>query len=344
MAPGDLDHAFFTNSGSEATDTALKIALAYHRVRGEASRTRLIGRERGYHGVGFGGISVGGMSPNRKWFGSLLPGTDHLSHTYNREKQAFTKGEPEWGGHLAEELERLVQLHDASTIAAVIVEPMSGSTGVLPPPKGYLRRLREICDAHGILLIFDEVITAFGRLGHAFAAERFGVVPDMICFAKGVTSGTIPLGGVLAGKHVYDAFMHGPEHVIELFHGYTYTGHPMAAAAALATLETYHEEGLFERARKLEGLWADAVMSLKGHPLIADIRTIGITAGMDLVPVPGAPGKRAYDLMETGFHDHGLMVRISGDTVALSPPLIVSESQIDEILSDKLPKMLDAVA
>jgi beta-alanine--pyruvate transaminase len=344
MAPGTLDHAFFTNSGSEATDTALKIALAYHRVRGEASRTRLIGRERGYHGVGFGGISVGGMSPNRKWFGSLLPGTDHLSHTYNREKQAFTKGEPEWGGHLAEELERLVQLHDASTIAAVIVEPMSGSTGVLPPPKGYLRRLREICDAHGILLIFDEVITAFGRLGHAFAAERFGVVPDMICFAKGVTSGTIPMGGVLAAKHVYDAFMNGPEHVIELFHGYTYTGHPMAAAAALATLETYHEEGLFERARKLEGLWAEAVMSLKGHSLIADIRTIGITAGIDLVPLPGAPGQRAYDLMETGFHDHGLMVRISGDTVALSPPLIVSESQIDEMLSDKLPKMLDAVA
>jgi beta-alanine--pyruvate transaminase len=342
MAPGNLDHAFFTNSGSEATDTALKIALAYHRVRGEASRTRLIGRERGYHGVGFGGISVGGMVANRKWFGSMLPGVDHLPHTYNRDEQAFTKGQPEWGGHLADELERLVQLHDASTIAAVIVEPMSGSTGVLPPPVGYLQRLREICDTHGILLIFDEVITAFGRLGHAFAAERFGVVPDMICFAKGVTSGTVPMGGVLAGKHIYDAFMSGPEHVIELFHGYTYTGHPMAAAAALATLETYHEEGLFERARKLEDVWADAAMGLKDHPLVADIRTIGITVGIDLVPVPGTPGKRAYDAMESGFHDHGLMVRISGDTLEFSPPLIISESQIDEMFSDRLPKMLDA--
>jgi beta-alanine--pyruvate transaminase len=248
------------------------------------------------------------------------------------------------GRHLADELERLVQLHDASTIAAVIVEPMAGSTGVLPPPKGYLQRLREICDRHGILLIFDEVITAFGRLGHAFAAERFGVVPDMLTFAKGVTSGTIPMGGVMTGQHIYNAFMNGPEHVIELFHGYTYTGHPMAAAAALATLETYNEEGLFARALKLEDLWADAAMSLRGHPLIADIRTIGLTVGIDLVPVDGAPGKRAYDVMETGFHDHDMMVRITGDTLALSPPLIVSESQIDEMFSDRLPKMLDAAA
>lgn len=343
LAPGDLDYAFFANSGSEAADTALKMALAYHRAKGEASRMRMIGRERGYHGVGFGGISVGGMAANRKWFGPLLPGADHLPHTYDREKQAFSKGEPEWGAHLANELERLVQLHDQSTIAAVIVEPMAGSTGALAPPKGYLKRLREICDRYGILLIFDEVITAFGRLGHAFAAERFDVVPDMITFAKGVTSGTIPMGGVLVRKHIYEAFMNGPEHMIEFFHGYTYSGHPMAAAAALATLETYKEEGLFERALELEPKWADAAMSLKGHPLVSDIRTIGLVAGIDLEPVPGAPGKRAYDAMETAFHDHDLMLRITADTIALSPPLIVSEEQIDEIFS-KFKQVLDAVS
>jgi beta-alanine--pyruvate transaminase len=242
MAPGDLDHAFFTNSGSEACDTALKIAIAYHNVRGQGSRQRLIGRERGYHGVGFGGISVGGMPNNRKFFGALLTGVDHLPATYSREHQAFTKGEPEWGVHLADDLERIVALHDASTIACVIVEPMAGSTGVLPAPKGYLQKLRAICDKYGILLIFDEVITGFGRLGAAFAAERYGVVPDMITFAKGVTSGTVPMGGVLVRKHIYDAFMKGPEHAIELFHGYTYSGHPLACAAALASLDVYRDE------------------------------------------------------------------------------------------------------
>src|SRR6202158_872504 len=266
LAPGDLNRVFFCNSGSEAVDTALKTALAYHNVRGEASRTRLIGRARGYHGVGFGGISVGGMPSNRKYFGSLLAGVDHLPHTYNREEQAFTKGEPEWGAHLADELERIVALHDASTIAAVIVEPMAGSTGVLPPPKGYLQRLRAICDKYGILLILDEVITGFGRLGHAFAAERYGVVPDMITFAKGVTSGAVPMGGVIVRKGIHDTFMRGPEHAIELFHGYTYSAHPLACAAGLATLDLYRDEKLFERAKKLEPKWADAAMGLKGLP------------------------------------------------------------------------------
>ncbi len=343
MAPGDLNYAFFTNSGSEAGDTALKIALAYHNVKGQASRTRLIGRERGYHGVGFGGISVGGMAPNRKFYGSLLAGADHLPHTYNREEQAFTRGEPEWGGHLADELERLVALHDASTIASVIVEPMAGSTGVLPPPKGYLKRLREICDKHGILLIFDEVITGFGRLGFAFAAERYGVVPDMITFAKGVTSGAIPLGGVLVRDHVYDAFMNGPDHAIELFHGYTYSGHPIAAAAALGSLDTYQEEGLFERAKKLEEPWADAFHSLKGEPNVADIRTLGLVGAIDMHPIEGTPGLRGYKAMETAFHDHNIMIRITADTIAVSPPLIISEDQIGEIV-DKIKKVLKAVA
>jgi beta-alanine--pyruvate transaminase len=263
LAPGDLDRVFFCNSGSEAVDTALKIALAYHNVRGEAARTRLIGRERGYHGVGFGGISVGGIVANRKHFGTLLAGVDHLPATYSREHQAFTKGEPGWGAHLADDLERIVALHDASTIAAVIVEPMSGSTGVLPPPKGYLEKLRAICDRHGILLIFDEVITGFGRLGYAFAAERYGVIPDMIVFAKGITSGSVPMGGVIVREGIYDAFMRGPEHVIELFHGYTYSSHPLACAAGLATLDLYREEKLFARARALEPHFADAAMSLK---------------------------------------------------------------------------------
>jgi len=344
MAPADLNYAFFCNSGSEAADTALKIALAYQRAKGQASRTRLIGRERGYHGVNFGGISVGGMVANRKWFGAHLAGVDHLPHTYNRKEQAFTRGEPEWGGHLADELERLVALHDASTIAAVIVEPMAGSTGVLPPPKGYLKKLREICDRHGILLIFDEVITGFGRLGHAFAAERFGVVPDLLTFAKGVTSGTVPMGGVMCRQHIYDAFMNGPDHVIELFHGYTYTGHPIAAAAGVATMDVYRDEKLFEKARKLENAWADAVFRLKGHPLIEDIRTLGLVAAFDLKPVEGKPGLRAYKAMENGFHDHGFMIRITADTIALSPPLIVSENQIDEIFNDKMPKVLASVS
>ncbi len=339
LAPGALDHVFFCNSGSEAVDTALKIALAFHNVRGQAARTRLIGRERGYHGVGFGGISVGGIVNNRKHFGALLAGVDHLPHTYNREKQAFTRGEPEWGAHLADDLDRIVALHDASTIAAVIVEPMAGSTGVLPPPKGYLERLRAICSKHGILLIFDEVITAFGRLGCAFAAERYGVEPDMITFAKGVTSGAVPMAGVVVSKAIYDAFMNGPEHVIELFHGYTYSAHPLACAAGLATLDVYRDEGLFERAKKLEPVWADAAMGLKGLPNVLDIRTVGLVAGIDLASKPDAVGKRAYEAMEKAFGDLGLMIRVTGDTIALSPPLIASESEIGEIF-DKLAKVL----
>src|SRR6187431_2532941 len=343
LAPGDLDHVFFCNSGSEAVDTALKVALAYHNIRGEASRARLIGRERGYHGVGFGGISVGGIVANRKQFGALFAGVDHLPMTYDREKQAFSIGEPEWGAHLADALDRIVALHDASTIAAVIVEPVAASTGVLPPPKGYLERLRAICDKHGILLIFDEVITGYGRLGYAFAAERYGVVPDMITFAKGVTSGAVPMGGVIVRKGIYDAFMKGPEHVIELFHGYTYSAHPLACAAGLATLDVYRDEGLFERARKLEKPWAQAALSLKGLPNVLDIRPVGLTVGIDLASRPDAVGKRGMDALDLGFFEHDVMFRAIGDTLALSPPLIVSESQIGEMF-DKLGRIIKAVA
>jgi beta-alanine--pyruvate transaminase len=342
LAPGDLDHVFFCNSGSEAVDSALKIALAYHHVRGEGARTRLIGRERGYHGVGFGGISVGGIVNNRKFFGSLLTGVDHLPHTYNRETQAFTKGDPEWGGHLADDLERIAALHDPSTIAAVIVEPMAGSTGVLPAPKGYLARLRAICDKYGILLILDEVITGFGRLGFAFAAERYGVVPDIITFAKGITSGAVPMGGAIVRAPVYDAFMRGPEHVIELFHGYTYSAHPLACAAGLAALDLYRKEKLFERARALEPKFADAAMALRGLPGVLDIRTIGLVAGIDLASKPDGFGKRAYAAMEKAFHEHGLMIRVTGDTIALSPPLIASEDEIGEIFA-KVGKVIEAV-
>jgi beta-alanine--pyruvate transaminase len=344
LAPGDLNHVFFCNSGSEAADTALKIALAYQRLTGNGGRTRLIGRERGYHGVNFGGTSVGGMTANRKMFGAYLAGVDHLPHTYNRAEQAFSRGEPEWGAHLADDLERLVTLHDASTIAAVIVEPMAGSTGALPPPKGYLKRLRELCTKHGILLIFDEVITGFGRLGAAFSAERFGIVPDIITFAKGVTNGTIPMGGVVVRQGIYDAFMQGPDHVHELFHGYTYSGHPVAAAAGLATLDVYRDEKLFERAAKLESVWADAAMTLQGHPLVEDIRTIGLVAGIDLKPMDGKPGLRTYQAMENAFHDYGFMMRIMGDSIAMSPPLIISENQIDEIFTHIMPKVLKSVS
>jgi len=343
LAPGDLDHVFFCNSGSEAVDTALKIALAYHNVRGNASRVRLIGRERGYHGVGFGGIAVGGIVANRKQFGALMAGVDHLQTTYNREKQAFSVGEPDWGAHLADDLDRLVGLHDASTIAAVIVEPVAASTGVLAPPKGYLERLRAICDKHGILLIFDEVITGYGRLGHAFAAERYSVQPDMITFAKGITSGSVPMGGVLVRKGIYDAFMRGPEHVIELFHGYTYSAHPLACAAGLATLDLYRDEGLFERARNLEKPWADAAMALKGLPNVLDIRTVGLTVGIDLASLPDGVGKRGYKALDTGFFEYGLMIRAVGDTLAMSPPLIVSEAQIGELF-DKVGKIIRAIA
>ncbi len=334
LAPADLDHVFFCNSGSEAADSALKMAIAYHRANGEGSRTRLIGRERGYHGVGFGGISVGGMVANRKFYGPLLAGTDHIPHTYNRAEQAFTAGEPEWG---------LVELHDASTIAAVIVEPMAGSTGVLPPPKGYLKRLRDICDKHGIILIFDEVITGFGRLGSATAAERFGVTPDILTFAKGVTSGTVPMGGCVVRKHIYEAYQTGPDHMIDLFHGYTYSGHPLAAAAGLATLDLYRDEGLFERARKIEPYFAERAMGLKGHGMVQDIRTIGLAAAFDLAPVDGLPGKRGFDAMRTAFHDENLMVRVSGDTIAFSPPLIAEEAHIDEIF-ETFGRTLDKVA
>jgi beta-alanine--pyruvate transaminase len=342
LAPGDLDHVFFCNSGSEAVDTALKIALAYHHVRGAGARTRLIGRERGYHGVGFGGISVGGIVNNRKFFGSLLTGVDHLPHTYNRDQQAFTKGEPEWGAHLADDLERIAALHDPSTIAAVIVEPMAGSTGVLPAPKGYLQRLRAICDKYGILLIFDEVITGFGRLGFAFAAERYGVMPDIMTFAKGITSGTVPMGGAIVRASVFDAFMHGPEHVIELFHGYTYSAHPLACAAGLATLDLYREEKLFERAHALESKFADAAMTLRGLPNVLDIRTVGLVAGIDLASKPDGVGKRAYAAMEKAFHDHGIMIRVTGDTIAVSPPLIVSEDEIGEMFG-KIGEVIEAV-
>ncbi len=343
LAPADLNRVFFCNSGSEAIDTALKIALAYHNVRGEGARTRLIGRERGYHGVGFGGISVGGIVNNRKMFGTLLAGVDHLPATYSREHQAFTKGEPEWGAHLADELERIVALHGASTIAAVIVEPMAGSTGVLPAPKGYLQRLRAICDRHGILLIFDEVITGFGRLGHAFAAERYGVTPDLLCFAKGVTSGTVPMGGVIARESIYDAFMRGPEHTIELFHGYTYSAHPLACAAGLATLDLYRDENLFDRAKRLEPVYADAAMTLKGLPNVLDVRTVGIAAGIDLASRPDAVGERGYEAMERAFQDEDLVIRITGDTLAIAPPLIVNETHIAELF-EKAARVIRAVA
>jgi beta-alanine--pyruvate transaminase len=343
LAPGDLDYCLFANSGSEAVDTALKVALAYHRNRGEGSRTRFIGRERGYHGVGFGGISVGGMVANRKMFGNMLSGVDHLPTTYNRAKQAFSRQEPDWGAETADELTRLIGLHDASTIAAVIVEPIAGSTGCLPPPKGYLEKLRKITADHGILLIFDEVITAFGRLGTCFAAERYNVVPDMITFAKGVTNAAVPMSGVLVRKGIYEAHMNGPEHVVELFHGYTYSGHPLAVAAGLATLDIYKNEGLFERAKALEAKFADAMMSLRSKPHVADIRPIGLICGIDLDSIPGKPGVRGYDAIERMYHEHDLYVRVTADTLIVAPPLIASESDIAEI-TERIGAVLDAVA
>ncbi len=329
LLPGDLDHVFFGNSGSEAVETALKIALAYHRARGDGARTRLIGRERGYHGVGFGGISVGGIAGNRKLYAGIA-GVDHLPHTFNLGKQAFSHGQPDWGAELADELERIAALHDPSTIAAVIVEPMAGSTGVLVPPKGYLERLKAICDKYGFLLIFDEVITGFGRLGASFATELFGVVPDMVCFAKGVTNGCVPMGGVVVKKHIYDAFMQGPENLIEFAHGYTYSGHPIAAAAALATLDIYAKEDLFNRAKALAPYWESAVHALKDLPNIVDLRNIGLVAGIELAPIAGKPGARAFDVYIKCF-ERGLLVRQTGDILALSPPLIVEKSQIDDM-------------
>jgi beta-alanine--pyruvate transaminase len=330
--PGDLDHVFFANSGSEAVDTALKIALAFHRVRGEGARQRLIGREKAYHGVGFGGISVGGLVNNRKFFGTLLAGVDHLRHTLDHEHNAFSRGLPKWGDHFADDLERLVALHDASTIAAVIVEPVAGSAGVILPTRDYLKRLRAICDRHGILLIFDEVITGFGRLGRPFGAQFFDVLPDMITAAKGLTNGAIPMGAVFARKHVYDAFMSAPAGTIELFHGYTYSAHPAACAAAIAAEGIYRNERLFERGEQLKGIWEDAVHSLRDLPNVIDVRNVGLIAAIELAPRPDAPGKRGYDALVNAF-ERGALIRVTGDTIALSPPLIIEPKQIDELVT-----------
>ena len=331
LTPVGLNRVFFTNSGSESVETALKMALAYHKVRGEGTRTRLIGRERGYHGVNFGGISVGGMVGNRKQFGTLLPGVDHLRHTHDPKRNAFSLGQPEFGAELADNLEDLVALHDASTIAAVIVEPVAGSTGVLVPPKGYLNRLREICDKHGILLIFDEVITGFGRTGNPFAAQTFGVTPDMIVMAKGLSNGSVPMGAVAVKQSIHDAFMNGPEHLIEFFHGYTYSAHPLACAAALGTLATYEEEGLLTRAGDLQAYFGEAVHSLRGEPNVIDIRNIGLVGGVELSPIAGSPAQRAFDIFLDCF-ERGVLLRTTGDTVALSPPLIIERGQIDQLV------------
>ena len=330
IAPEGMNHVFFTNSGSESVETALKTALAYHRAKGDGSRFRLIGRERGYHGVNFGGISVGGIVANRKMFGTLLTGVDHIRHTHDIERNAFTRGIPEHGAEFADDLERLVTLHDPSTIAAVIVEPMAGSTGVLIPPKGYLQRLREICDKHGILLIFDEVITGFGRLGTPFAPDAYGVIPDMITTAKGLTNGVIPMGAVFVRDEIHDAFMNGPEHLIEFFHGYTYSGNPMACAAALGTLETYQEEGLLTRGTEMASYWEDALHSMKGLPHVIDIRNQGLIGAIELEPIAGEPTKRAFSAFIKAF-ENNILIRTTGDIIALSPPLIIEKSHIDEL-------------
>ena len=331
IAPKGMEHVFFTNSGSESVDTALKMAIAYHRAKGEGARTRLIGRERGYHGVNFGGISVGGIVNNRKMFGTLLGGVDHMPHTHLPEKNSFVKGEPEHGWELANDLERIIALHDASTIAAVIVEPVAGSTGVLIPPKGYLKRLREICDKHGILLIFDEVITGFGRLGTPFAADYFDVQPDIITTAKGVSNGVIPMGAVFTTAAIHDTFMTGPEHMIEFFHGYTYSGNPIACAAALGTLDTYREEGLLTRGAELAAHWEEALHSLKGEPHVIDIRNIGLIGAIELAPIAGSPTKRAFQAFVKAY-ERGALIRTTGDIIALSPPLIITKGQIDELI------------
>lgn len=331
ISPPDLNHVFFTNSGSESVDTAMKIALAYHRANGESSRTKFIGREKGYHGVGFGGISVGGLGNNKKQFANLLPGTDYLPFFYDRTKSAFSKGEPTSGAETAAALESLVQLHDASTIAAVIVEPMVGSAGVYITPSGYLQKLREICDKHGILLIFDEVITGFGRLGSAFAATKYNVQPDLITTAKGLNSGTVPMGAVFAHDRIHDTVVNGaPEGAIELFHGYTYSAHPIAVAAALATQKIYKDESLFERANELSTYWQDGIHGLKGAPHVVDIRNSGLVGGIELDSRQGKIGQRAYDVFVKAY-ENGLLIRTTGDTIALSPPLIIEKGQIDQI-------------
>ncbi|MEM1400671.1 MAG: aminotransferase class III-fold pyridoxal phosphate-dependent enzyme, partial [Pseudomonadota bacterium] len=330
MMPGDIEHVFFTNSGSESCDTAMKIALAYHRANGEGTRTKFIGRERGYHGCSFGGISVGGISPNRKAFGGVLLATDHMPHTHNLEHNAFTKGQPEWGAHLADDLERLILLHDPSNVAAVMVEPFAGSAGVLLPPKGYLDRLRAITEKYGILLIFDEVITGFGRLGAASGSEFFGVVPDIMSTAKGITNGTVPMGAVFVRKHLYETVVSGPENLIELFHGYTYSGHPLACAAAMATLDVYQGEDLFNRVNSVAPHWENALHGLAGLPNVIDIRNLGLVGAVELDPIPGSPGARAYDVF-LRCYEKGVLVRFTGDIIALTPPLIIELSEIDRI-------------
>ena len=331
ITPKSLNKVFYTNSGSESVETALKMALAYHKANGDGGRTRLIGRERGYHGVNFGGISVGGIVNNRKMFGTLLSGVDHLPHTHLPEKNAFSKGQPEHGAELADELERIATLHDPSTIAAVIIEPVAGSTGVLIPPKGYLERVREICDKHGFLLIFDEVITGFGRLGSPFAADYFGVTPDIITTAKGLTSGVIPMGAVIVTEKIHDIFMNGPDNMIEFFHGYTYSGNPVAAAAGIGTLETYSEENLLIRGSRLANFWENKLHSLSDHPFVTDIRNIGLIGAIELKPIDGMPTKRAFNAFLKAF-EKGCLIRTTGDIIALSPPLIIKESQIDELI------------
>jgi len=343
MAPDGFTQCFFTNSGSESVDTALKIALGFHRARGEGNRTRLIGRERAYHGVNFGGMSVGGIVPNRKIFSAnLIPGVDHIRATMNLEHTAFTRGQPEWGVHLADDLERLAALHDGSNIAAVIVEPVAGSTGILPPPVGYLERLREICDTHGILLIFDEVITAFGRLGKSFAADYFGVLPDIITTAKGLTNGVIPMGAVLVRDHVYDAFMHGPDKMIELFHGYTYSGHPVAAAAGLATMDVYKEEGTFEQATALAQPFEDLLHSFADHDKVIDVRNIGLMGAIELAPRDGAPGARGTEMHKRCFWEENLIIRNGMDILQFSPFL---NSNVDDWNKsfDSVRRLLDSI-
>jgi len=331
LTPKDLNHVFFTNSGSESVDTALKMALAFHRANGEGSRTKFIGREKGYHGVGFGGLAVGGLGNNKKQFGNMLPGVDHLPFFYDISKQGFSKGEPQIGAEHADTLETLVALHDASTIAAVIVEPMVGSAGVYITPTGYLQRLRNICDKHGILLIFDEVITGFGRLGSPFASTKYDVQPDLITAAKGLNSGTVPMGAIFVHDRLFNTLMDtAPENAIELFHGYTYSAHPLAVAAALATQQLYKDEDLFKRAADLAPYWQDAIHSLKGAPHVIDIRNTGLVGGVELASRPGKPGARAYDVFVKAY-ETGLLTRTTGDIIALSPPLIISKSQIDEL-------------
>lgn len=341
LTPEGLDHVFYTNSGSESVETALKIALAYHRARGDGGRFRLIGRERGYHGVNFGGISVGGIVANRKLFGTLLTGVDHMPHTHMPDRNAFSRGEPEHGAELADELQRIVTLHDPSTIAAVIVEPVAGSTGVLIPPRGYLKKLREICTQHGILLIFDEVITGYGRLGRPFAADYFDVRPDMIVSAKGLTNGVVPMGAVFVTNEIHDTFMTGPEHMIEFFHGYTYSGNPLSCAAALGTLDTYREEGLLTRAEDMAPYFEDALHSLKDAPHVIDIRNIGLVGAVELQPIPGEATRRAFSVFVKAF-EKGFLIRTTGDIIALSPPLIIEKHHIDELV-DGLRSVLNEV-